>query len=96
MTLILLDSAPLGLITNPRSSPLAFECKQWLKSSLSKGYRVVVPEIIDYEIRRELLRANKIQGIQRLDHLKTAIGYLPFNTDVMLKAAEFWAKVRKP
>jgi len=35
------------------------------------------PEIIDYEIRRELLRANKAAGIARLDHLKANVEYLP-------------------
>jgi len=55
---------------------------------------VLVPEIADYEVRRELLRANKKLGIQRLDTLKATIGYLPLTTAAMLKAAEFWAIAR--
>ena len=46
-------------------------------------------------MRRELLRANKIKGLQRLDNLKAFLGYLPITTAVMLQAAEFWAEVRK-
>lgn len=95
MTIVLLDSSPLGLLTNPSGSSLAFECNQWLKSLLSSGYTVLVPEITDYEVRRELLRANKTKGIQRLDNLINQIGYLPITRQVMLKAAEFWAQARK-
>lgn len=46
-------------------------------------------------MRRELLRANKFRGIQRLDFLKDEVGYLPITTQVMLKAAEFWARTRR-
>ena len=62
---------------------------------LSKGARVLVPEIADYEVRRELLRADKTRGIERLDALEARIGYLPITTAVMLRAAEFWAAARK-
>ncbi|MEX2261699.1 MAG: hypothetical protein WD696_07095 [Bryobacteraceae bacterium] len=44
----------------------------------------MIPEIADYEVRRELLRAGKEKGLGRLDAL-------PITTPVMLKAAEFWA-----
>ncbi|OCR02460.1 nuclease [Oscillatoriales cyanobacterium USR001] len=95
MTTVLLDSGPLGLVTNPSGSSQAFECNQWLKFLISSGYRVFVPEIADYEVRRELLRANKIRGIERLDNLIDQIGYTPITREVMLKAAEFWANARK-
>ncbi len=95
MTIILLDSAPLGLVTNPSASSQAFQCKQWLQSLISNGNRILIPEITDYEVRRELLRANKVKGIQRLDHLINQLGYISITREVMLKAAEFWADVRK-
>jgi predicted nucleic acid-binding protein len=56
---------------------------------------VVLPEIIDYEVRRELLRANKLNSIRRLNALKSELTYLPITTEVMLKAAEMWAQVRQ-
>ena len=65
-----------------------------LDSLESKGYKVMLPEIADYEVRRELLRSGKVAGIRRLDQLKAAITYRPITTEVMLKAAEFWAEVR--
>ncbi len=55
----------------------------------------MLPEIADYEVRRELLRAGKVAGIRRLDQLKTTITYRPITTEVMLKAAEFWAEARR-
>ena len=60
--IVLLDSGPLGLVTNPRATPENQRCKQWLVALLASGVRVLVPEIADYEIRRELLRAGKRQG----------------------------------
>ena len=56
---IILDSGPLGLITNPNPAPQNIACADWLKTLLSAGTRVVIPEIVDYEIRRELLRADR-------------------------------------
>lgn len=92
---VLLDSGPLGMVTNPRATPLALECQLWLDSLELKGYKVMLPEIADYEVRRELLRAGKVTGITRLDQLKAAITYRPLTTEVMLKAAELWAQARR-
>lgn len=93
--LILLDTGPLGLVTNPNATQDSEACNQWLTSLLTKGIQVRVPEIADYELRRELLRANKRKGITRLDELRDAIGYVPITTETMRKAAQFWADVRK-
>lgn len=93
--IVLLDSTPVGLITNPKATPLAVECQQWLESLLDRGYHVILPEIIDYEVRRELLRVNKIKSIRRLDDLRSTLIYLPITTEVMLKAAQMWAQVRQ-
>ena len=65
--IILLDSTPVGLITNPKSTPLSTECQQWFYSLFDRDYSVVLPEIIDYEVRRELLRVNRANSIRRLD-----------------------------
>jgi predicted nucleic acid-binding protein len=57
--------------------------------------RVLVPEIADYEVRRELLRANKAQGIAQLDALARLLEYLPITTVAMRRAAMFWAQARQ-
>ncbi|MGA3097414.1 MAG: PIN domain-containing protein [Bryobacteraceae bacterium] len=93
--IVLLDSGPLGMITNPRNSPENEACKTWLASLAYNGVEVVIPEIADYEVRRELLRAGKARGLGRLDALKSLLEYAPITTPVMLKAAEFWASARK-
>jgi hypothetical protein len=85
--IVLLDAGPLGMITNPRSSPENEAC-DWLASLAFNSIEVVVPEIADYEVRRELLRAGKDRGLGRLDALKGMLGYAPITTQVMLKAAE--------
>ncbi len=62
---------------------------------LNRGIRVIVPEIADYEVRRELLRANKTNGLQRLDGLTQLLEYLPLTTTAMREAARLWADVRQ-
>ncbi|WP_217352466.1 hypothetical protein [Candidatus Viridilinea mediisalina] len=56
---------------------------------------VSVAEIADYEVRRELLRARKRRGIERLNSLKSEFGYVEITTATMLQAAEFWAQLRQ-
>src|SRR5262249_55606280 len=92
---VLLDAGPIGMITNPKSSPENEACKNWLASLAYNGVEIVIPEIADYEVRRELLRAGKERGLSHLDALKGILRYAPITTPVMLKAAEFWAAARK-
>jgi hypothetical protein len=42
----------------------------WLQHLLGKGALVLIPEIADYEVRRELLRAEKTASVARLDELQ--------------------------
>src|SRR5450432_4640281 len=92
--IVLLDAGPLGMVTNPKSSPENEACKNWLARLTYGGVEIVIPEIADYEVRRELLRAGKERGLGRLDALKGILRYAPITTTVMLKAAEFWAAAR--
>jgi predicted nucleic acid-binding protein len=92
---ILLDSGPLGMVTHPRASGTTLSCQLWLNAQLQKGTIVIIPEISDYEVRRELIRAGKMSGIRQLDQLKSALEYAPITTEVMLRAAELWAKARQ-
>ncbi len=91
----MLDTGVIGQITNPKETVESRECNEWLEFQLSSGLVVFIPEICDYEIRRELIRAGKKAGIERLDQLKIALQYLPINTQTMMRAAELWADVRK-
>jgi predicted nucleic acid-binding protein len=93
--IVLLDAGPLGLVTNPRATLQSQQCKQWLATLLAHGVRVLVPELADYEVRRELLRAGRVQGLNRLDQLKMTMGYVPLTTATMLLAAEYCAQARR-
>lgn len=90
-SVVFLDTGPLGQLSHPRPNQ---KVSRWFLDMLDKGIEVVLPEIADYEVRRELIRAKKIQGIQRLDQLKKNTFYAPITTAIMLKAAELWAAVR--
>jgi predicted nucleic acid-binding protein len=64
---------------------------QSLKDS---GVHVVIPEITDYEVRRELVRSNATTGLRRLDLILNRYNFLPLDREAMLKAAELWAFIR--
>lgn len=91
---VLLDAGPLGMVAHPNAEAQNTKAAVWLKMLLDSGTQVVIPEIADYEVRRELLRAGLTRSVRRLDQLKQVLKYLPLSTDAMLKAAEFWADAR--
>lgn len=92
-TIVLLDTGVLGQVTHPRAAQSG-QAKEWLTSLLEAGIEVRVPEIADYELRRELIRAGKNESVDRLDEFASALGYVPITTPAMRKAAEFWARAR--
>jgi predicted nucleic acid-binding protein len=92
--IVVLDTGPLGMVTHPRASGQNRECSTWLRGMLEGGHRIVIPEICDYELRRELVRADKQEGVKRLDALANALVYLPLDTSVMRHAAQLWALAR--
>jgi predicted nucleic acid-binding protein len=60
----------------------------------------VLPEIVDYELRRNFLletargHASFHRSLERLDQLRATLAFLPLNSDALLHAAELWASVR--
>ena len=93
--IVLLDSEPLGLATNPKQSAEADACKAWLRALPRAGHLPLVPEIIDYEVRRELRLYNKVRGLRNLDALAASPYYLPLTTSAMRLASEYWAQLRQ-
>lgn len=89
---VMLDSGPLGRIAHPRPNR---EIADWLEGLLSSGVAVIIPEIPDYEVRRNLLLERLTKSVERFDRLKDALIYQPLTTDVMLRAAEMWAEARR-
>lgn len=90
----MLDTGPLGLVTHPRAEKNR-EALAWLKRLNDGGARVVVPEICDYELRRELVRRGATTGVRRLDALGEEAGYAPVTTEALRLAAELWARARQ-
>ena len=88
MTAYVLDAGLLGRICHPRLYDAA---KVWLDSTLRAGHEVYVPEVADYELRRELLRIGATASLRRLDLLTREATYLPIDTAVMREAARLWA-----
>jgi hypothetical protein len=70
--IIFLDTGPLGLVTQRKGVPGADACRQWVSACLDRGARVIVPAIADFEVRRELVRANKANSLARLDAFNAA------------------------
>lgn len=93
---IILDSGPLGMLcAPPGKSGVSAECRKWLVSLIGNGHRIIIPEIADYEVRRELLRAQLDKSVTRLDSLILSLEYLPLTTSIMRSAAAFWALARQ-
>lgn len=92
---IYLDTGVLGMVTHPRANVEARACVQWLRDMLAAGAKVYVPEICDYELRREYVLNNSQNALTRLNALNAAIGYVPLNTRAMQTAADLWSQARK-
>jgi predicted nucleic acid-binding protein len=94
---LFLDSGPLGLLTHPQRSAEVLAITEWLTRCLLSGRRVIVPAIVYYELKRELLRAKKGIGVTRLDAFVAATPgrYLPLSDEALRLAAGLWAKARQ-
>lgn len=97
-TIMVLDTGPAGRLTHPAAN---LELVEWLRSKLAAGVEVVLPEIVDYELRRnfllEISRGNRgfRRSLERLEALQETLTFLPLNSEMMRKAAEFWAGARR-
>ncbi len=84
----LLDTGPLGRLTNP-------EITTWLEGQLEAGVPVMIPEVADYELRHSFLLEGLTRSLRRLDQLVSVLPYLPLTTSIMREAARLWADVRR-
>jgi hypothetical protein len=93
--IILPDAGPLGMLSNPSGNLETTQCRRWLNRLLRANVFVFVPEIADYEVRRELLRLGRPDSVERLNEIIAAVGFLAINTAAMRRAAELWAIARQ-
>lgn len=91
---VLLDSAPLGLLVHGRSDE-GHQARQWIYHLLDKGHQLYIPEIVDYELRRELVRIQS-PSLAYLNALPQIPGftYLSVTKRVFHRAAQLWANSR--
>ena len=88
----MLDSGPLGQLAHRQPKIPAV---RWLDSLLNARVKVILPEITDFEIRRNLLLHGLKDSILALDYLKRRLTFQPITSEIMLTAAELWADARK-
>ncbi len=93
---ILLDTSVLGLLVTPAArSTDARDCARWLAQQLRAEVRVLMPEIADYELRRELVRLSRAKALAKLDALGVITEYLTVSTRAFRRAADLWADARR-
>lgn len=92
--LIALDSGPLGQLAHPDPNRYP-ELSQWFDSHLMAGTVFLLPEISDFEVRRNLILEQRERSLRRLDSLTIRARYLPINTAAMRLAARYWAQSRR-
>jgi len=85
---ILLDTGPLGILCNPHAGADTVACHRWTKEMARLGATIYIPEICDYELRRELLRTGLSRSVHRLNELRTEYKYECITTELMLRAAQ--------
>jgi predicted nucleic acid-binding protein len=88
---LLLDTVVLGQICHPRKYA---DVRRWLAVASSK-HELLVSEVADYELRRELLRIGAQRSLVRLDELARELRYVPVTTATWRSAAALWAWSRR-
>ena len=95
--IVVLDSSPLGLLFHRPGLKEADDCRAWLKRHSAAGKRFIVPEIVDYELRRELLRLQRNNAVSALTTFNHAEPdrFVPITSPAMELAAALWADARR-
>ena len=92
---VVLDSTPVGALTNPKNRTAYQEAHAWLDVLLSVGVSVFLSEIAHYQGLRELIHRGSQKGIRELRNLQDKVTYLPIQTPHVTQAAHFWGYGRQ-
>ena len=93
--IVILDAGPAGLVVCSAEVPAAAHCMSWLAGLESSSAEVVLPTIVDFEVRRELLRIGATAKLRALDELGARFDLVDVSAEAFRRAAEFWAIVRR-
>lgn len=89
---VLLDSGPLGLLVKSQTRTFL---DAWIENLAVQGTTVCLPEIIFYELRRELLRLRLTTAVTALSEYVSILAYEPITTSIIMRASELWADTRR-
>ena len=87
---LLLDTSVVGEICHPRRHA---DTREWL-ALVSGTHELMRSEVVDYELRRQLLRIGARRSVLALDDLGRTITYVPATTATWRGAAALWARAR--
>jgi toxin FitB len=90
-----LDAGVIGLLCSSPNLPDVMACLTWLGKMDQAGIIVVIPDVTLYEVRRELVRLGALVKLARLEALRDSLGVATVTHEAWIKAADFWAIVRK-
>ena len=91
---VFLDSSPLSLLCNPKINPVTTAINDCVAALMTAGHGIYLPELTNFELRRELSRAGKTRSITLPNALQSRFLYLPVNTIALLRAANLWTGAR--
>src|SRR5207249_1941261 len=69
--------------------------RRWVRELRRSGRMVCIPEISDYEVRRELVLLGSQESIENLNDLGSRFRYLKLTTAVLRRACQLWARARR-
>ena len=88
---LLLDTGVLGQVCHPRKYS---DVRAWAVRA-ARAHDILVPEVADYELRRELIRIGARRSLDHLDQLERVLHYVPMSTAIWRHAAQLWAMQRQ-
>ena len=83
--IIVLDSSPLGLLFHEARIPDAERCREWVARHIADGAKVLVPEIVHYELTDAMELAAQLWADARRRGTPTAHPHA-LDVDVILAA----------
>jgi predicted nucleic acid-binding protein len=92
---VLLDSGPLSLAVCRRGTKDVDGLRDRLAELEMAGVSVLIPAVIDYEVRRELVRVRATAKLKNLADMQRRFLILPVSGAAWFRAAEFWALSRR-
>ncbi|WP_435015875.1 type II toxin-antitoxin system VapC family toxin [Tundrisphaera sp. TA3] len=92
--IVLLDAGVIGLLVSDPHLPAVAHGIAWL-GDLAGRADVTIPDVAAFEVRRELLRIGASRKLSNLASLRARLLRAEVTEDAWIKAAEFWALVRR-